>query len=789
MKFISIYIILFFLGLLSVTAQYSIRGTITDDLGNPIPFANIILQEKDSEINPIGVISDDEGAYVFDNILIGTYQIEISVLGFESKKPEGFELSADLILDFILKEEAQALNEVVVKSTRPVIKQTAEKLVVDLEKSEMINTSLQDVMRKVPGVLVTNNGISVAGNRGVRILINGKTTEYMDVETLLRDLPADNIAKIEVVEQPGAEYEASGTGALINIILKKNVRLGTHGSVNTWAGEDQGFEYGTGVYISSYKNKFNWQTSISHSNPTWREDLFLVRTVGNETYDQETIEPYSPNNFRVSGAVDYYLSDKHSIGISGRWNNRISQRIATSKTIVSYLSSTNTLFSENSFDRDRSNFNINPYYEFKTDTDKLFIDFNYIKFTNDNTNNLRGIEGSTLPFTDRRYIQNGKYNIKTYKFDYTKNFSDNFKLSLGSRYAAVNTDNDLQSYRDNRGNFNFIENESSRFLINETIFALYSKVILTSGEWSFSGGLRYEDSNTIGTSRFTENGNPKSQVKDRPIKKIFPSASISRELSDVLGMSLSYSYRIERPSYNSLNSFAEFLDPFSASQGNPNLAPAYVNKYQFNLTYEGQPFFSIGYSKTEDDIFELIQQNNSTAQIRQREVNVEQNSNWNFRLFAPLSFVKGLEGFTGFILVNTDYQSQTYDVFLNKWYLFWFVQASYELPGGVNFEMSGNYGTGALEGQIEVDWLSELDFSFGKKFLDDKLKVNLGFSEILNRGFAGTIDYGNGTAQVESNGSRQNVQLRLIYSFGSKFGKEKTERDSAQEEARIRDVN
>ena len=353
----------------------------------------------------------------------------------------------------------------------------------------------------------------------------------------------------------------------------------------------------------------------------------------------------------------------------------------------------------------------------------------------------------------------------------------------------VNTDNDLQSYLDNRGDFDFIENESSRFLINETIFALYSKINFTSGKWSFSGGLRYEDSNTNGTSRFTNNGNPKLEVKERPIKKIFPSASISRELTEVLGMSLSYSYRIERPSYNSLNSFAEFLDPFSASQGNPNLAPAYVNKYQFNLTYEGQPFFAIGYSKTEDDIFELIQQDNSTAQIRQREVNVEQNSNWNFRLFAPLSFVKGLDGFTGFILVNTDYQSQTYDVFLNKWYLFWFVQASYELPGGVNFEMSGNYGTGALEGQIEVDWLSELDFSFGKKFMDDKLKVNLGLSKIFNRGFVGTIDYGNGNAEVESNGSRQNVQLRLIYSFGSKFGKEKRERDSAQEEARIRDVN
>lgn len=86
-----------------------------------------------------------------------------------------------------------------VKNKRPIIKQTAEKLIVDLEKSKMINTNLQDVMRKIPGVLVTNNGISIAGNRGVQILINGKTTEYMDVETLLRDFLADNISKIEVI--------------------------------------------------------------------------------------------------------------------------------------------------------------------------------------------------------------------------------------------------------------------------------------------------------------------------------------------------------------------------------------------------------------------------------------------------------------------------------------------------------------------------------------------------------------------------------------------------------------
>ena len=145
------------------------------------------------------------------------------------------------IVDFVLEEEAQGLDEVVVKSKRPTIRQTAEKLVVDLESSEMINTSLRDVMRKVPGVLVTNNGISIAGNRGVRILINGKTTEYMDVQTLLRDLPADNIAKIEVIEQPGAEYQASGSVAIIDIILKKNPLLMKDGSMEDFLFLNQRF--------------------------------------------------------------------------------------------------------------------------------------------------------------------------------------------------------------------------------------------------------------------------------------------------------------------------------------------------------------------------------------------------------------------------------------------------------------------------------------------------------------------------------------------------------------------
>ena len=242
-------------GILNSFSQHTISGKIIDEQNQSLPFANIVLEEIGNKKTPTGTVSNDNGDYLLENVASGKYTIEISMLGFETQKIDEVEINSNKIINITLKEESQLLNEIVVKSKRPIIKQTAEKLIVDLEQSEMINTNLQDVMRKIPGVLVTNNGISIAGNRGVRILINGKTTAYMDVETLLRDFPSDNISKIEVIEQPGAEFEASGSGAIINIILKKNIRLGTHGSTSVWGGEDEGFEYGSGFSIASYKNK------------------------------------------------------------------------------------------------------------------------------------------------------------------------------------------------------------------------------------------------------------------------------------------------------------------------------------------------------------------------------------------------------------------------------------------------------------------------------------------------------------------------------------------------------
>ena len=363
MKNKSIFLLLVFFNLIAINAQNVISGSVIDVDANPLSFANIILHEKGNQTPVTGVITNDLGIYQFEDIKDGTYFIEVSVLGFKTQKSDEFTLpNSNLKLDFILQEETQTLDEVVVKSKRPIIKQTAEKLIVNLENSELVNTNLQDVVKKVPGIIVTNGNISYAGQSNIRILINGKTTDYLDTESLLRDLPADNIAKVELIQQPGAEYDAEGSGPILNIILKKNVKLGTHGNVKQLLGYENKFEYATSAAIASYKNKLNWQLNASYRKSTSREDLSLSRTVLDETYNQTSISPFDPRTLNVGGGIDYYVSKKHTIGVSGSVINSDSDRITNNNTTVISPAEEVTLLTDNSFDRNRTIAKINPYY-------------------------------------------------------------------------------------------------------------------------------------------------------------------------------------------------------------------------------------------------------------------------------------------------------------------------------------------------------------------------------------------------------------------------------------------
>ncbi|MBL0683727.1 outer membrane beta-barrel protein [Aquimarina mytili] len=769
-------------------AQYSVNGKITDGDNTPLVFANVILYNNQTNKAVDAMATTDTGTYFFEDQKVGQYRIEVSMLGYNTSVSKVFKLDSSrttFTLNFSLQSEQ--LDEVIVTYKKPIIKQTAEKLIVDIEKSEMINTNLQDVMKKIPGVIVTNGTINYGGQGNIRILINGKTTDYMDVAALLREMPADNIARVELIQQPGAEYDAEGSGPIINIILKRNVKLGTHGNLKTTMGYVEDFLYGTSASIASYKNKLNWQTSAGYNRSSWREDLIISRKVLDETYQQTSISPFDPETFRINGRIDYYINDKNTLGVSANRIQSQSDRITSNSTTIINETSETNLLTDNSFDRDRITFTLNPYYEFDDQKNKVTLDFNYIDYDYENENNLFKIDESPIEYNNQRYFQDATYEIFTYKGDYKRMGNDNFSWGAGAKYSKIDSDSDLQSFTQNEEGV-FVDNvsQTNRFLIDESILALYSKFNAKLNKWSFSGGLRWEESDTKGTSV------TQAETRSRTISKFFPSISLGRKIANQISANVAYSYRIQRPSYGSLNSFVYYYDPFTFEAGNPNLKPAFTNSFQFNLTYEEQPFFSVSYRETTDALFEIITQNDVSAETSRSVINLAKNNNLSTSLFAPLDFIEGLDGFTGVIANYNEYMSErlTPALDLSQWSFTWYTSAEYKLPWGINSEISGYYTTGGLEGQIEYKWIAGIDIALSKKFLNDRLKVSVELEEILNRKFLGNITYDNVNADIVNDWPRQNLYLQLNYSFGSKFNKNKKRGNvSKEEQDRINNKN
>ena len=161
-------------------------------------------------------------------------------------------------------------------------------------------------------------------------------------------------------------------------------------------------------------------------------------------------------------------------------------------------------------------------------------------------------------------------------------------------------------------------------------------------------------------------------------------------------------------------------------------------------------------------------------------------------MFAPLNFIKNLEGYSGIVINHNSFKSKKISPNLNlsKWSLTWYTNVEYKLPWNIHSELTGYYTSGGLQGQIEHDWLAGISFAMSKNFMEERLKINIGIGEILNRQFIGVIRYDNINADIISDWSRQNVYFQLTYNFGSKFNKKKDKKNtSTEEEERIKDNN
>lgn len=761
-------------------SQATISGKITDDKGQPLSYASIALvTARDSQMIK-GALTDSLGVFSIADARAGTYRVLATLIGFENRFTDVFTIlpdSKNVSVDITLQAADNLLGEALVVAKRPLFEQKADRLIMNVSDSPVASGgSALEMLQKIPGVLVVQDRVTLAGSSSVQIWIDGKPSQYADMNAVLRDMPGDQIDRIELITQPGAKYDAAG-GSIINIILKRNANLGFSGTValtaggsvydQTEAGTDDRFYHrlNPSLSLNYRKNRWNLFGSYSFLNRTSFSVIRVERFIGAETYMQRNYDPSEWNIHNYRFGADFFATSKTTVGVLLRGFNRSGESRSLNVTDVFDQSQTQQIGSfttQNNTQSDRSNFlgNINLKHEFNATTGHtLNVDFDYSEYDISNISYLNIFQNEPNS-PESRSEQNLRQPIHIYvgQVDYTLPLDSTFKVETGAKASFATIDNDLNYLRGST----IDPLQSNDFLYKENINAGYINLSKKLARFDLIAGLRAEQTIVTGETN-------SDRVLDRNYLQWFPSASALYHVDKHFALQSSYSRRVNRPGFQQQNPFAFFIDSLTFQQGNPQLRPEIGNNMQLAVTYDNQPFIRVSYGKTSDVIIENAPRLEGTRTFT-TSANLAQYERWAFELNFPLKYKNIIDGFGGNQFILNSYDAEYLDTRYTRkkwnWLAYWQVNVS--LPADFKLELGGWYMTKFLEEFFDIRSMGGLNFGVSKTFWDKRGRVSLSFNDILYTQNSNIrVDYSDILVNFSQRNDSRNARLTFSYRFGN----------------------
>ncbi|WP_192349325.1 outer membrane beta-barrel protein [Algoriphagus sp. Y33] len=253
-----LYLLLFLISISQLTAQtHSIKGKVKQaGTEITIPNATVLIQNLPDSVQVDGMISDFDGEFEINNIKDGEYLLKIQYLGYENLF-KTIHVSQDLDLGVLgLKEEATALDEVIISARRAQGEQKGDTTLFNADAFKtMRDASAETLVQKLPGVVSQDGSLQAQGEAITQILVDGEPFFGGDINTALQNIPAEVIQSIEIFDQKSDKALLSGFDdgermKTINIITKPNRRKGQFGKATVGYGTDE--RYLTGASINSF---------------------------------------------------------------------------------------------------------------------------------------------------------------------------------------------------------------------------------------------------------------------------------------------------------------------------------------------------------------------------------------------------------------------------------------------------------------------------------------------------------------------------------------------------------
>ncbi|MCJ8155634.1 outer membrane beta-barrel family protein [Chryseobacterium sp. SSA4.19] len=695
--------------------------------------------------------------------------------------------------------------------TKQVFKKQSDRFVYDVAASPVTkgNTTF-DLLKQTPLLSTTDDKtLKIAGKNNALIYINGRKTN-MDAESLtqfLKNTPAENIQKIEVITVPGSEFQVESSDGIINIVLKKKMSNGTSGNMRMSNSQNKYNASSASFSLNYRKDKLGVTANVSggeNINP----QAYVLKN-GTDKVRNESVGNIDDPNKNLGGYlnIDYQLNDKSNLALSwNSWANKsYNSTINLFNTITEYdkngnLTSTKYTRTKNKEDARNYNNSVNLNYEIKLDSlgskfnaNAAYLIYKRFQFSDNNTLNLANIE--SLPTPDIKITQNIPQVVNNFSatVDYIQKFKNDFTFSAGGNFNKTKTDNDTKNFTylyDNNGNILAPDSDFNHFVYNENIYGAYITLEKKFSD-KFSGkvGARYEITNSLGTADSFKNNVAGQQKIEQNYNNLLPYLSFNYAINDKNNVSYSFSSRMRRPSFWELNPVKNIITEDNYTQNNPFVKASSTYNQELTYMYKSSYFVILNHSYEKDQITQVplqrkyiddkgvqrvklayIRTNFGDKQEMSAMLGIQKSL---FKQYVTLNFNAGVQHNINNGTLNTDPTTgQVFDTYVNNRKSTSFIVTSnntIRLDKKKTWFLGVNYFYVDKQ-QIELGMLKSLmslDLSIKKNWNDWTFALNV--NDVLRTNIVEIEDYqDNGNYNyIKNDQFRRNMTVSITYSFGN----------------------
>ncbi|MDQ3276979.1 MAG: TonB-dependent receptor, partial [Bacteroidota bacterium] len=725
------------------TAQsFPVLLKIENAKGEPVAFATVAVWPVADSTALQSKISDSSGVVLF-NLAQQLYSIRITSVEFApleksiSVKPDATSFR------MVMQPLSKAMNSVVVTARRPLMRQEDDKTIVDPEPLANASTNAYEIMEKTPGLFVDQDGnIYLSSTTPARVYINGREQRMSaaDIATILKNLPPNAIASIEILRTPSARYDASGGGGVVNVVLRKGIRIGFTGSVNV--GMNQG-RYGNqfvGLNLNNSNGPVSSYLNVQASRRNTFEELTTDRLFAQDTaLLQSALTKFPASSYYLGYGINYSPSDKWELSYDGRLSYNQSRNNSANESVIRKISTGEMLTNNIAYINNRQhNFSINQGLNAKYKLDSsgsewtTDISFSYSPNNTDQFFATDYRQPLRLTTNGDARIENG-FTFFSGASNYLKKLRGNITLESGVKATATRFENSNRYYRGKDGTRTIDNVRTGAYDYSENINAAYVQASKTLGALIIKGGVRLENTNMQGHQLV-----PKDTSFAINRTDFFPYLYLSRSIMKIAGYDLKaylvYRRTIVRPAYENLNPSPRYIDPYLFEAGNPTLRPQFNQNYEANISVDERPIIAVGVNETKDIFNQVVYQADSNrSQAYRTYVNLGKNRETYFRALGAIP-----PGGRYFFVVGLQYNYNHYEGFYENKPL-GFKRGSWRFFTYHNLRLSPNtqlslFGFLIKNGQLQFYELSDfgqLSMNLSQQFLKKKLTVTLNTQDIF----------------------------------------------------------